>query len=83
MVEVYSHTRLEAKQDVIALLSHIGPGHEADPTEDILANPAVQAEIERQVAFKLQQQLTAKANGTRGAAASSVIVFPNRGQGND
>jgi integrase len=80
MVEVYSHTRLEAKQDVIALLSHIGLGAEIDAAEDILANPAVQAEIDRQVAIKLQQQLSMKANGTRGAAASGVIVFPSRGR---
>jgi len=79
MVEVYSHTRLEAKQDVIALLSHIGPG--ADAARDILADPAVQAEIERQVVIKLQQQLSARANGTRGTATPGVILFPNRTPG--
>lgn len=79
MVEVYSHTRLEAKQEVIALLAHIGPGPGAGAAEDILANPAVQAEIERQVALKVQQLV--KANGTRGvAAASDLILFPNRTQ---
>jgi integrase len=83
MVEVYSHTRLEAKQEVIALLSHIGPGGDADAAaERILANPAVQAEIDRQVALKVQQ-LSAQANGTRGAAASGVIVFPREGSRND
>jgi integrase len=83
MIEVYSHTRLEAKQDVIALLSNIGPRPEADGAEDILGNPAVQAEIDRQVAIKLQRQLSMKANGTRGAAASGLIVFPNRGRSHE
>jgi integrase len=83
MVEVYSHTRLEAKQDVIALLSRIGTGSDIDAAEDILASPAVQAEIERQVALKVQQQLSTRADGTRGALASGVIVFPNRGRSSE
>jgi integrase len=84
MVSVYSHTRLEAKQEVIALLSQIGHGSGPDSAaESMLANPAVQAEIDRQVALKVQQQLSAQANGTRGAAPSGVIVFPRGGSRND
>jgi integrase len=73
MVSTYSHTRLEAKRDVIGLLSRLG--QPSDAPEDILANPAVQAEIARQV--KLAQDAVVRPNGTRGQVPLRVISFPN------
>ena len=75
MIEVYSHTRLRAKQDTIRLLSRIGQGRVADLEEDVLANPAVQAEIRRQVELALQDQKALRPSGTSGMSPG-VILFP-------
>jgi integrase len=74
MIEVYSHTRLRAKQDVIRLLSRVGDGQGADVDEDVLANPTVQAEIRRQVELAMQEKAL-RPSGTSGAP-TGVILFP-------
>jgi integrase len=77
MIETYSHTRLEAKREVIGLLSRVGANHESDIAEDVFANPAVEAEIERRVNLGLQQQLAIRPSGTAGPAGRRVVMFPN------
>jgi integrase len=74
MIEVYSHTRLRAKEDAIRVLSRIGQGRVADLDEEVLANPAVQAEIRRQVELALQKKAL-RPSGT-GGMPSGVILFP-------
>jgi integrase len=76
MIEVYSHTRLRAKQDVIGLLSGIGRGRVHELGEDVLANPTVQAEIRRQVELAMQDQKALRTSGTSGMP-SGVILFPH------
>lgn len=75
MIEVYSHTRLRAKEDAIRVLSRIGEGRVADLDEGVLANPTVQAEIRRQVELALQDQKALRPSGTSGMP-SGVILFP-------
>jgi integrase len=76
MIEVYSHTRLRAKEDAIRVLSRIGQGRVADQDEDVLANPTVQAEIRRQVELAMQNQKALRPSGTGGGMPSGVILFP-------
>jgi hypothetical protein len=75
MIETYSHTRLRAKQDVIGLLSRVGGGQGGDLDQDVLSNPTVQAEIQRQVELALQDQKALRPSGTSGIP-SGVILFP-------
>jgi hypothetical protein len=74
-LQIPSHTRLRAKQDVIGLLSGIGRGRVDELGEDVLANPTVQAEIRRQVELALHDQKALRPSGTSGMP-SGVILFP-------
>jgi hypothetical protein len=85
MVETYSHTRIEAKADAVNLLRHDGhktppPARDSRPRAEVespadLMQPAIQAEIARQVAlaWRERQQDTPAAKGGR------VIRFPCSG----
>lgn len=79
MIETYSHTRLEAKREVIGLLSRVGG--DSNLPEDVFANPAIEAEIERRVSLALQQQPAMRPSGTSGSVRRPVVMFPGRNSG--
>ena len=82
MVETYSHTRMEAKADAVEML--MGGEHKPEPTPPRaggksqpkvdLMDPAIQAEIARQVALAMQREREAQpAKGPR------LLTFPGAG----
>ena len=91
MIETYSHARMEAKADVVSLLGTSGHNTAATPDEPApppqaalsldLMQPAIQAEIARQVALALHQEREERyyVSATKQSIGPRLVVFPGKG----
>ena len=84
MIETYSHTRMATKMAAFGVLEKITPEEPTPAPAAVsldLMNPAIQAEIARQVAIALQQEREQRyyPSPVKELAGPRLVTFPAKG----